>query len=136
VSRKQNPITYLYLLIQTETNCLQSIAPTHPNKTHEEKHTDQKIQKLKMANQIHDIAKSITIIYRIKQNPDEKRKGNPQQPTIQANIINNYICNLSEITRHNPSIKQDNDAKTEKKKKKNRNQRIRAKKGQRYIQNS
>lgn len=117
MSRKQNPITYLYLIIQTETNCLQSIAPTHPNKTHEEKHTDEKIQKLKMANQIHDIAKSITIIYRLKQNPDEKRKGNPQQLTIQANI-SNYICNLSQISHHNPSIKQDNDAKT---KKKNRN---------------
>lgn len=64
-----------------------------------------------MANQIYNIPKSITIIYRFKQNPDEKRKRNPQQPTIQAS---NYICNLS---HHNPSIKQDKDAKRKKKKK-------------------
>lgn len=63
-----------------------------------------------MANQIYNIPKSITIIYRFKQNPDEKRKRNPQQPIIQAS---NYICNLS---HHNPSIKQDKDAKPKKKK--------------------
>ena len=50
-----------------------------------------------MANQIYDIPKSITIIYRFKQNPDEKSKNEKETLNSQQSKLKEAIIHLQSI---------------------------------------